>query len=90
MVRWQLTDPPTFGGKVIRVSASTVTLSLVSKLAVTLAALSVLALIGTLVLYFQGVAIPGMLMGFGMWGLPAAFILGIMVVIGNIVKRRNN
>jgi len=72
------------------VSASTVTLSIVSRTAIVIAVLSTLSLIATLVLYFQQISIPGIIMAFGIWGLPVACLLGVVVVIWNIVRRRNN
>lgn len=77
-------------GKVERVSTLSVTLSVVSRLAIGVAAVSTLALAATLVLYFQEISIPPFLMVLGVWGLPAAFLLGIAVVIGNIIRRRSN
>lgn len=65
-------------------------MTVISRLAILIAVLSALALVGTLVLYFQNIAIPALLMAFNVWGLPLAFALGIIVVIGNIAKRRNN
>ncbi|UXN31937.1 hypothetical protein [Glutamicibacter sp. M10] len=70
-------------------STTSKTMTVISRLAIIIALLSALALIGTLVLYFQNIAIPALVMAFAVWGLPLAFILGIVVVIGNIVKRRN-
>lgn len=60
----------------------------ITRLAIAIAVLSVIALITTLILYFQGIAIPALVMAFAVWGLPAAFILAAVVVIGNIRKRR--
>lgn len=65
-------------------------MTVISRLAILIAVFSALALVGTLVLYFQNIAIPALLMAFNVWGLPLSFALGIIVVIGNIAKRRNN
>jgi len=72
------------------VSTTSKTMTVLSRLAIIIAVLSALALVGTLVLYFQNIAIPAVLMAFCVWGLPLAFALAIVVVIGNIAKRRNN
>ncbi|GAA1412200.1 hypothetical protein AUR04nite_11140 [Glutamicibacter uratoxydans] len=70
-------------------SASSLTLSIVSRVAIVIAVLSALSLVATLVLYFQQIAIPRAVMALGVWGLPVAFLLAAVVVIGNIIKRRN-
>ncbi|MFJ2620918.1 hypothetical protein [Glutamicibacter sp. NPDC087344] len=71
-------------------STLSVTMSVFSRLAIVLAIASALALVAVLVLYFQEITIPPMLMILGVWGLPVAFLLGGVVVIGNIIRRRNN
>ncbi|WP_313812048.1 hypothetical protein [Glutamicibacter sp.] len=71
-------------------SVSSITLNIVSRIAIVIAVLSALSLVATLVLYFQGISIPPLVMALGVWGLPAAFILAAVVVIGNIIKRRSN
>ncbi|WP_404289290.1 hypothetical protein [Glutamicibacter arilaitensis] len=71
-------------------SASSITLTVISRTAVTLAVLSALSLATVLVLYFQEISIPPIIMAFGVFGLPLAFILAGVVVIGNISKRRNS
>lgn len=77
-------------GKVGTVSTLSVTLSVVSRLAIGVAVVSTLALAATLVLYFQEISIPPFLMILGVWGLPVAFLLGVAVVLGNVIRRRNN
>ena len=77
-------------GRVGTVSTLSVTLSIVSRLAIGVAVVSTLALAATLVLYFQEISIPPFLMILGVWGLPVAFLLGVAVVIGNVIRRRNN
>ncbi|KSU66778.1 hypothetical protein [Arthrobacter sp. NIO-1057] len=70
-------------------STASKTLTVISRLAIVVAVISALALIGTLVLYFQHIAIPPVIMAFAVWGLPVAFVLAAVVVISNILKRRN-
>ena len=72
------------------VSALSTTVSIFSKLAIAIAVLSVLSLIATLVLYFQEIEIPPLLMACGLWGLPLACLFAVGVVIGSIIRRRNN
>ncbi|MGO2052560.1 hypothetical protein ACT3UD_08295 [Glutamicibacter sp. 287] len=70
-------------------SASSITLTVISRTAITLAVLSALSLAAVLVLYFKEISIPPIIMAFGVFGLPLAFILAGVVIIGNIRKRRN-
>ncbi|WP_443440270.1 hypothetical protein, partial [Glutamicibacter arilaitensis] len=72
------------------VSASSKTMSFLSRLAIAIAVLSALALIGILVFYFQGIAIPPLLMLCARFGLPTAFILAAVVIFGNVARRRSN
>ncbi|MGH3653501.1 hypothetical protein [Glutamicibacter sp.] len=71
-------------------SDSSKTMTVLSRMAIIIAVLSALALVGTLVFYFQDLAIPPLLMLFARLGLPAAFILAAIVVFGNVAKRRKN
>lgn len=64
-------------------------MTVISRLAIIIAVVSALALIATLVFYFQQIAIPPLVMAFAVWGLPVAFVLAAVVVISNISKRRN-
>ncbi|UUX59571.1 hypothetical protein [Glutamicibacter halophytocola] len=70
-------------------STTSKTMTVISRLAIIIAVISALALIATLVLYFQNITIPPVVMAFAVWGLPVAFILAAAVVISNIAKRRN-
>ncbi len=85
--------PPVTQGseaKLGSVSDSSKTMTVLSRMAIIIAVLSALALVGTLVFYFQDLAIPPLLMLFARLGLPAAFILAAIVVFGNVAKRRKN
>lgn len=75
--------------KLEAVSTASKTMTVISRLAIVIAVVSALALIATLVLYFQQIAIPPLVMAFAVWGLPIAFVLAAVVVISNIAKRRN-
>ncbi|UYQ78121.1 hypothetical protein OF385_02880 [Glutamicibacter sp. JL.03c] len=70
-------------------STASKTMTVISRVAIIIAVVSALALIATLVLYFQQIAIPPLVMAFAVWGLPVAFVLAAIVVISNIAKRRN-
>lgn len=59
-----------------------------SRLTIALAVISALALVAVLVLYFQEIAIPTAVMALGLYGLPVAFILGIVLVVYFIRQRR--
>lgn len=84
------TASPGSTAKLGTVSDSSKTMTALSRLAIIIAILSTLALIGTLVFYFQEIAIPPVLMLFARIGLPIAFILAAIVVFGNIAKRRKS
>ncbi|MCS3492244.1 polyferredoxin [Arthrobacter sp. JUb119] len=71
-------------------SDSSKTMTALSRLAIIIAILSALALVGTLVFYFQEMAIPTLLMLFARLGLPTAFILAAIVVFGNVARRRKS
>jgi len=71
------------------VSTTSKTMTILSRLAIIIAVVSALALIATLVLYFQHITVPPLVMAFSVWGLPVAFILAAVVVFSNIAKRRN-
>lgn len=57
---------------------------------VLLALVSALALVAVLVLYFQQISIPTFVMALGLYGLPVAFILGMVLVVYYINRRRNS
>lgn len=78
------------GAKLGIVSDSSKTMTALSRLAIIIAILSALALVGTLVFYFQEIAIPPLLMLFARLGLPTAFILAAIVVFGNVARRRKS
>ncbi|MNW29925.1 hypothetical protein D3C74_67960 [compost metagenome] len=78
------------GAKLGSVSDSSKTMTALSRLAIIIAILSALALVGTLVFYFQEIAIPPLLMLFARLGLPTAFILAAIVVFGNVARRRKS
>lgn len=78
------------GAKLGSVSDSSKTMTALSRLAIIIAILSALALVGTLVFYFQEMAIPPLLMLFARLGLPTAFILAAIVVFGNVARRRKS
>ncbi|HAY43939.1 MAG TPA: hypothetical protein DCY59_10540 [Micrococcaceae bacterium] len=71
-------------------SSSSITLSVISRTAIALAVLSALSLVAVLVLYFQEISVPPLIMAFGIFGLPIAFILAGVVIVANILKRRNS
>ncbi|MHA7159420.1 hypothetical protein [Glutamicibacter endophyticus] len=71
-------------------STSSTVISVISRTAIVIAALSTVSLIAILVLYFAEMSIPAVVMAIGIFGLPIAFILGGVVVVNNILQRRNS
>ncbi|MCW4466493.1 hypothetical protein OK351_13405 [Glutamicibacter sp. MNS18] len=71
-------------------STTSIAVSWISRIAITVAAISSVALITMLVMYFQEITIPTLVMAVSLYGLPAAFILGGVVVTYNIRQRRRD
>ena len=72
------------------VSTTSVAVSWIARIAITVAIIASVALIAMLVMYFQEITIPTLVMAVSLYGLPAAFILGGVVVTCNIRQRRRD
>lgn len=65
-------------------------MSWLSRFVILLALVSSAALVAVLVMYFQEIQIPTLVMAFGLYGLPVAFILGGLIVVNNIRQRNRD
>ncbi|WP_346921357.1 hypothetical protein [Glutamicibacter creatinolyticus] len=74
----------------VYVSTPSVAMTWITRFTIALAAVSTLALVAVLVLYFQHIAVPPLVMGVGLYGLPVAFILGAVVIAYSIRQRRRS